>query len=153
VVPADSISWENIDPDNFSYTLRQDPGAGNALGAIKFVFPNPYSVFLHDTPDKKLFEKDIRTFSHGCIRLQNPFQLAAFILKSDPNWDLMSLQDTAEAQPSPIRIDLSNPIPVHILYWTAWRDQNQRIQFREDVYSRDQELIKALRAPLNEHTD
>ncbi len=145
-VPIDSVYWGGINSANFTYTLRQKPGPDNALGMLKFVLPNPYSVFIHDTPNKKLFEEEIKSFSHGCIRLERPFELAAYLLEADSQWDLSSLRDAAK-QKSPTRINLKSPIPVHVLYWTAWLDQNQQMQFREDIYQRDQVLIAALKMP------
>jgi murein L,D-transpeptidase YcbB/YkuD len=147
-VPPESIDWSRITRSNFRYRLRQDPGPQNALGRIKFMFPNRFSVYLHDTPQKPLFEKTVRTFSSGCIRVENPVELAAYVLQEDPHWDRQRIE-SAISQGKRRTINLKNPIPVHLLYWTAWVEPDGTVHFREDVYERDQSLDRALKeAPL-----
>jgi murein L,D-transpeptidase YcbB/YkuD len=140
------IDWENVSPKTFSYKLRQDPGPLNALGQIKFMFPNRFDVYLHDTASKDLFEKTRRTFSSGCVRVENPMELAAFVLRGDPVWTPEALRTAIESGETQI-IRLPRPVPVHILYWTAWVDDAGEIHFREDVYERDKKLRKALNQP------
>jgi murein L,D-transpeptidase YcbB/YkuD len=148
-ISVESINWEALDPDNLPFRMRQEPGVNNALGVIKFLLPNPYAVYIHDTPQKELFDNNTRTFSHGCIRLQNPLKLATYLLSSNPQWSEMSILDTIAHQPLPTEILLDEPLPVHVLYWTAWVDKTGNIHFRKDVYARDEPLIKALKTKLS----
>lgn len=123
--------------------LRQLPGEDNPLGKIKFMFPNDFDIYLHDTPAHHLFTQAERDFSHGCIRLERPLDLANYLLKDDPKWTPEALQaaiDTGENQ----KIDLSRPIAVHILYWTAWVDPDGTVELRKDIYGHDDELEQAL---------
>jgi len=143
-----SIDWSRINRSNFIYRLRQDPGPQNALGRIKFMFPNRFSVYLHDTPQKNLFEETVRTFSSGCIRIEKPLELAAYVLQGDDDWDQERIESALITNKSRTII-LKNPIPVHLLYWTAWVEPDETLHFREDVYERDQLLDRALKeAPL-----
>jgi L,D-transpeptidase YcbB len=116
--------------------FRQRPGADNALGHVKFVFPNPYNVYLHDTPADRLFERRGRAFSHGCVRVEQPEALASYVLRGDPDWDQPRI---AEAMQRGVEqaVKLRAPIPVHIVYFTAWVDAGGGIQFRSDVYGYD----------------
>ena len=137
------IDWRNVTNSNFYYKLRQDPGPNNALGRIKFMFPNRFNVYLHDTPSRELFNKTTRTFSSGCIRIQNPEELALYLLEDDPRWDREKFRkalDTMKEQ----SIILSSPVPVHLLYWTVFVDDDGVVQFRNDIYGRDAQLAKAL---------
>ncbi|HKL13632.1 MAG TPA: L,D-transpeptidase family protein [Halanaerobiales bacterium] len=136
------INWDNLNEDNFNYFLRQQPGPNNALGQIKFMFPNKYSVYLHDTPSKELFSAEQRNFSSGCIRVQEPFKLAEYILKKDEQWDEKKIKQKLAKNNEQI-IYLKNKIPIHIVYMTAWVNNNYKIHFRNDIYNRDQRLIDA----------
>ncbi len=123
--------------------LRQRPGPDNPLGQIKFMFPNDFDIYLHDTPADHLFSKAERDFSHGCIRLEKPIELANILLKGDPKWTPEALQaaiDSGEQK----TITLDRPLPVHILYWTAWVEPDGTIQFRKDLYGHDARLEEAL---------
>ena len=145
VDPA-TVDWSTITAAHFPYLLRQDPGPRNALGRIKFMFLNKYHVYLHDTPARPLFEETQRDFSHGCIRIQHPIELALYLLRNDPRWDrdaLLAALDDAEDRSVP----LPEPMPIHLLYWTAWADADGTIQFRRDIHDRDLPLFTALRAP------
>jgi len=137
-----SLDWSRITPRNFPGMLRMKPGTWNPLGRVKFMFPNPYSVYLHDTNERHLFDNNIRTFSSGCIRIQRPFDLALYLLQPE-GWDANRV-NAAMASSRPKRTDLSQGLPVHILYWTAWVDQNNRMQFRRDLYQQDLDLEFAL---------
>ena len=138
VNPA-NVDWSAYTVDNFPYVLRQDPGPENPLGRIKFLFSNPFEVYLHDTPKRYLFDKSKRAFSAGCIRIENPLQLADFLLAGNPGWDVariseaMSVQDTQE-------VDLKQRIPVYLLYLTSWVGEDDIIYFYDDVYGRDKSL-------------
>lgn len=123
--------------------IRQRPGPANPLGQIKFMFPNQFNIYLHDTPADHLFDVAERGFSHGCIRIEKPMELAEYLLRGDPKWSRAALQaaiDTGENR----SIKLPRPIPVHILYWTAWMEPDGTVQFRDDLYGHDAELAKAL---------
>ena len=138
-----SIDWSDIDRQTFRYRLRQDPSSQNALGQIKFIFPNPYSVYIHDTPGKSLFNRQVRAFSHGCIRLQNPMALA-YDLLSDQGWDHERI-GAANNNEKSIAVTLATPMPVHLVYFTAWVDESQTVNFRKDIYGHDARLELALR--------
>ena len=127
------------------HRLRQRPGKDNPLGQIKFMFPNQFDVYLHDTPADHLFDRAERDFSHGCIRLEKPLELAAYLLKDDPKWTPETIQqaiDSGEQQ----KITIPHPLPVHILYYTAFVDPDGTVEFRKDIYGHDAELAKALAA-------
>jgi murein L,D-transpeptidase YcbB/YkuD len=124
--------------------IRQRPGPGNALGKIKFVLPNEHNIYLHDTPAEELFERTVRSFSHGCIRLEAPLDLAARLLAGEPGWNRRRLEAVI-ANGDNRFVRLSNPVPVHILYWTAWVDERGELQIRRDPYDIDAKLARALR--------
>lgn len=145
VDPA-TVHWADLTPASFPFFLRQDPGPKNSLGRIKLMFPNPYDVYLHDTPQKGLFERSRRAFSHGCIRVEKPFALAAYLLRDDPRWSEEALRaavDTGEQR----TVLLPVPVPIHILYWTAWVDEEGVLELRDDLYGRDRAVLAALRRP------
>lgn len=125
------------------YRVRQRAGQANPLGQVKFMFPNEFDIYLHDTPADHLFDKAERDFSHGCIRLENPIELAHYLLREDPKWTPDAIRDTI-ASGEHASIKLPRPLPVHILYWTAWVDLDGTVQFRKDVYGHDAALEKAL---------
>jgi murein L,D-transpeptidase YcbB/YkuD len=123
--------------------IRQKPGPTNALGPIKFVFPNNYDVYLHGTPEQGLFSRYRRAFSHGCIRIEDPAALAAWVLRDDPIWTQSRIQDAMSATTS-LRVDLPRPIPVLVLYSTALVDEEGDVHFFEDTYGQDAKLERAL---------
>ncbi len=132
----DSIDWKHLKPENFHYYLRQEPGPWNALGRIKFMFPNKFNVYMHDTPEQALFTKTIRTFSHGCIRIENPMQLAHLLLPDDSLWTSSRINDIIEQEMTLI-VSLPRKVPVYITYMTSWVDEEGHLQFRKDVYGQD----------------
>jgi len=138
-ISSESIDWDMITKANFSYKLRQDPNTANALGSIKFIFPNEFAIYLHDTPARELFSKTKRTFSSGCIRIEKPIELAAYLLQDNPKWDLEKITAAVESRKTKIII-LPDPVNIHILYWTAWVDKDGTINFRDDIYGRDNKL-------------
>jgi len=144
------IDWATVTPRNFRYLLRQEPGPDNALGRVKFMFPNEYSVYLHDTPSRSLFEKSDRAFSSGCIRVENPLELAALLLDRQPGWDRAAI-DAAIAKGDTRTVTLKNKVPVLLSYWTAWVDRDGALQFRRDLYGRDARVLEALNAPFKLH--
>jgi L,D-transpeptidase YcbB len=147
VDPA-SVDWEAMTGAEFNrtYRLRQDPGPHNALGTVKFMFPNRHNVYLHDTPSRDLFERTARDFSSGCIRVEGALDLAEYLLKDRPEWTRARIDEVARGTVERT-VPLVEPIQVHLLYWTAWMDENGVIQFRDDIYSRDDVVWRALNAP------
>ena len=115
--------------------IRQAPGAQNALGRVKFMFPNEYAIYLHDTPADQLFDETARDFSHGCIRVADPQRLAAWVLRHHPDWDAARIEQ-ALADGERQRVDLAAPIPIYLLYWTAYADDAGTVYFLPDVYDR-----------------
>jgi murein L,D-transpeptidase YcbB/YkuD len=130
-----AIDWSSIPPVQFATRLRQLPGEDNALGRIKFDFPSPYTVYLHDTPAKGLFERARRTFSHGCMRIERPGDLAAFLLR-DQGWGRAEIE-RAIAEGQTREIALQRPVPLWVLYLTAFMEAGGAVQFRDDVYRFD----------------
>lgn len=137
------VNWGAVSANNFSYQLRQDAGPRNALGGIKFMFPNPYSIYLHDTPSRELFSRNQRTYSSGCIRVSNPVELAEYLLKHDPKWDKDKIKSASTSGKQRV-VNLPNEVPVYLLYWTAWVDSDGLLNFRDDIYQRDKPLRRAL---------
>lgn len=131
--------------DTFPYLVRQKPGGSNALGLVKFMFPNEHSIYIHDTPSRSLFELENRALSHGCIRIQDPAKFAALLLKDDPEWDREKIQEAMNQDNEQI-VQLNRSIPVVIFYLTFWADTNGAPHFRSDIYNRDQEVLSALKA-------
>lgn len=140
-----AINWKQMSPQKMGqFKLRQDPGKWNALGAIKIVFPNSFNVYMHDTPAQSLFKRSNRAFSHGCIRLSNPVQLAEFLLGgAEKGWPAERLHKAIDAGKRTI-INLPTPLPVHITYQTVKSDQDGAISFYSDIYNRDQQLEEIL---------
>ena len=139
-----AVDWTAITAENFPYRLRQEPGRLNALGRMKFMFPNRYDVYLHDTPSRHLFEETQRDFSHGCIRVEKPIDLAIYLMKKS-KWDREAIEAALD-EGTERSIYLSRPMPIHLLYFTAWADDDGTIQFREDINGVDQPLARALAA-------
>jgi murein L,D-transpeptidase YcbB/YkuD len=147
VVPASSVDWSRASGRGFPYVLRQDPGPDNALGRVKFMFPNPYAVYLHDTPSRALFEKSERALSSGCIRVERPLELAALLIEGQQGWDRAAI-DRAVAEGKTRSVSLAHPVPVLLSYWTAWVDGAGRLQLRADLYERDGKVAAGLAAPF-----
>lgn len=125
------------------YRLRARPGASNPLGQVKFMFPNRFNVYLHDTPSDRLFNASTRALSHGCVRLEKPIDLANAVLADNPKWTPDAVQDAIAAGDSKT-VSLREPLPVHIYYLTAWVDEAGTVQFRRDVYGHDAKVAAAL---------
>jgi len=147
-----SINWSEVSAANFPYRLRQDPGPGNALGRVKFMFPNKFNVYLHDTPARDLFARTRRTFSSGCIRIEKPIDLAEYLLRGDPQWTREKILAAIDRRVEQT-VRLPEAIPIHLLYWTAWADEDGSIQFRNDIYDRDRLVLEALRSGPPEPTE
>jgi len=142
-IPPETIDWSSITKHNFFLRLRQDSGPTNALGRVKFMFPNKFAIYLHDTPSRHMFKRNQRDFSSGCIRVEAPIDLAVYVLRGDPTWTCEEILSAIESGTNRI-VWLPEPIPVHVLYWTAWVDREGTLHFRPDVYGRDEPLEGAL---------
>jgi L,D-transpeptidase YcbB len=142
-VPSESVDWKSVNEQNFNYRFRQKPGTDNALGTIKFLFPNEYDVYLHDTPTHSLFERFQRGFSHGCIRIEEPLKLANYLLKNDPVWTEDKIMNTIDSGEEKY-IKLTKKTPVFILYFTTWVDSKGLVHFHKDIYGHDKRLAAAL---------
>jgi len=137
----ETINWDALSRSHFPYRLQQEPGPRNALGRLKFMLPNRFDIYLHDTPARHLFQRSRRTFSSGCIRLEEPLALAEFVL-ADEAWDLPDLRRLI-ASGETRTIHLSRALPVYLLYFTVWVDEDGMIRFARDVYHRDQASVSA----------
>jgi murein L,D-transpeptidase YcbB/YkuD len=146
VNPA-SIDWSQHSENNFPYRLRQEPGPRNPLGRIKFMFPNKHSVYLHDTSDPQLFRKERRGYSHGCIRIEKPMDMAEFVMRGSKEWSREKVAAVLKTKETTVAY-LPKPIPVHILYFTAWGNGDGTVHFLEDIYRRDERLDRALQPKI-----
>ena len=142
VDPA-TIDWSRLSARHFPYKLRQVPGADNALGRLKFMFPNRFNIYLHDTPARTLFERTVRSFSHGCIRVQHPVDLATVLLDGADGWTKDRIEAAIATGERQV-ISLPRPLPVHLTYLTAWVNKDGAVNFRDDIYGRDGRLREAL---------
>lgn len=143
VISPGSINWSQYKGSNFPYIVRQKPGGANALGKVKFLFPNEYNIYLHDTPSRNLFSETRRTFSHGCIRVQEPKRLALWLLRNDSSWTEKKV-DAAMSAGKEKYVTLKETIPVFIGYFTAWVNSQGQLNFRDDVYGHDAKLARLL---------
>ncbi len=123
--------------------IRQKPGDKNALGKVKFLFPNSFNIYFHDTPAKSLFQKDKRAYSHGCIRLKDPEKMAEFVLRDQPEWTPEKIQDAMNSGDQKF-VKVKDPVPVVITYYTAWVDEDGKLNFREDLYDHDKALSEKM---------
>jgi murein L,D-transpeptidase YcbB/YkuD len=139
--PVDPMSIDPADPAN--YRFRQRPGAQNSLGLVKFMFPNQHNVYFHDTPANSLFARASRSFSHGCVRLEQPLALAEYILRDQPEWTSDRIQNTMHAGDERT-VNLRAPLPVYLVYWTARVSGDGVLQFRKDVYGVDRQQTALL---------
>ena len=142
VIDASSIHWKDF-KENVPFTFRQKPGKDNALGRIKFLFPNNFNIYLHDTPSKNLFGESKRAFSHGCIRVKNPKQLALYLLQKTGDWDEEKI-DKVLATDKEKWVNIRPNFPVYIAYFTAWVDEAGDLNFRNDIYHLDEQLMKRI---------
>lgn len=142
-INANTVKWWQLSSSYLPYTFRQEPGQKNALGDVKFLFPNQYNVYLHDTPSKHLFGESTRAYSHGCIRLHKPLELAEYLLRPYGEWDIGRINAVVESRKN-TRINLPEPLPVYILYFTAWANDKGEVYFYPDVYGRDKELKRSM---------
>jgi L,D-transpeptidase YcbB len=138
-VDPNSVNWDQADIRQFQFT--QPAGAKNVLGMVKFRFPNKHDVYMHDTPERHLFNGSVRAFSHGCMRVQNPMHLAEVLLAHDRGWDAETVRSHSQRGEE---IKLTKPIPVHITYFTAWADDDGKVAFKPDLYGLDSKVASAL---------
>ncbi|HEX6589903.1 MAG TPA: L,D-transpeptidase family protein [Longimicrobiales bacterium] len=139
------VNWAAVDTANFPYRFRQEPGPTNPLGNVKFLFPNSFDVYVHDTQAREMFAQAERAFSAGCIRIERPADFAEYLL-APAGWTRERVEH-AMAATTEATVRVPDPLPIHILYWTAWADERGRIQFRNDIYLRDEPLERALGEP------
>ncbi|WP_316747667.1 murein L,D-transpeptidase [Pedobacter gandavensis] len=138
-----SKNMEQTGTSNGLPMVRQKPGDNNSLGRVKFLFPNSYDIYFHDTPAKSLFAEEKRAFSHGCIRLAQPVKLADYLLADQPQWTPEKIAKAMKSTKE-IWVALKKPVPVFITYFTAWVDQDGRLNFRDDIYGHDQKMAEQL---------
>lgn len=149
-VDPEEIDWSQINSKhNIPYRVVQDSGNANALGRVKFIFPNRHDVYLHDTPQKRLFSNASRTFSSGCIRIEKPVDLAQLLLADKPEWDSEKIAGAMNRNYEQV-VPLTEPVPIHIVYVTAWVDNDGVMQFRNDVYGYDESYKRTLCDGKNE---
>ncbi len=139
IVDPGEVDWSRVREDDFPYTVRQKPGPGNAMGRVKFLFPNEHAIYLHDTPVQRHFEMEERIASHGCIRIEKPLELAEWLLEPQ-GWTRMRIEDVL-ATGENRRENLERGIPIFITYFTVWVDSDGAIQFRKDIYGWDENLL------------
>ena len=142
-VPVSRVNWNTMTRYNFKYRIRQRPGPNNSLGRVKFMFPNEYSVYLHDTPADHLFSESERDFSHGCVRVERPADLATYLLQDKSGWDRNRVTGAMNAGKQQ-RVNLEKNVPVYLVYFTAWVDENGTVNFRDDLYEHDEALARQL---------
>ena len=140
IVPSNQINWDRY-TTHFPFEIRQKPGKNNALGLVKFLFPNKYAIYIHDTPEKSLFGETKRTFSQGCIRLQNPMKLAQIVLRNRPSYTEKRIQTLMQGGVETY-VHIKPTIPVFIVYFTAWVDGKGKLNVRNDVYQQDMKMNK-----------
>ncbi|WP_406870385.1 L,D-transpeptidase family protein [Thioclava sp. 'Guangxiensis'] len=143
VVPRGAVNFSQYTASSFPFAMRQPPSQHNALGLVKFLFPNKYNIYLHDTPSKSLFSKEQRAFSHGCVRVGEPFELAYTLLAPQTDNPKAYFQRILESG-NETTVKLTPPVPVHLVYFTAWPNAKGKIEYRRDVYGRDARLYAAL---------
>ncbi|XOV92950.1 MAG: murein L,D-transpeptidase [Bacteroidota bacterium] len=145
VVDPATIDWNTVSAKTFPYILRQDPGPNNALGEVKFIFPNPYNVYMHDTNHRELFVKADRALSSGCIRLSRPRQLEEYLLIENSDWTEEKISEVLKSQQN-YTVPLAEPLMVYLQYWTSFIDEQGLHNFRKDVYGRNERVYRALTA-------
>ena len=138
-----NIDFNRYNARNFPFSMRQPPSDRNALGLVKFMFPNQYNIYLHDTPAKSLFGREVRAYSHGCIRLNDPFEFAyALLAKQSDDPEGLFQSRLQSGNESSVRLD--EPVPVHLVYRTAFTTNTGQVEFRRDIYDRDRKIWNAL---------
>jgi murein L,D-transpeptidase YcbB/YkuD len=139
------VARDDAPAEEFPYRFRQRPGTSNSLGLVKFLFPNAFDVYLHDTPASALFKRRYRALSHGCVRVEEPVQLAEHLLRHDRAWTRKRIEKAMRAGDE-THVKLDEPIPVHLMYWTATARENGEVAFFADIYGYDARQWDAYRA-------
>ena len=147
-IDASTVDWSSVTGAEFNrrFRLRQDPGPSNALGSVKFVFPNRHSVGLHDTPQKSLFSRTVRALSSGCVRVADALGVAELLLSDQPEWTRARIREVVARGEERV-VNLSRPVPVYLLYFTAFVDPDGTLHLRPDIYGRDDRVLSALDPP------
>lgn len=145
VIASSSVDWKKYTKSGFPYTIRQKPGASNSLGKVKFLFPNSHNIYLHDSPSRSLYQAEKRAFSHGCVRLSDPEKLANYVLEPE-GWTPERVKK-ALLPGKETWVKLENKLPVYIVYFTAWVENDGQLHFRKDVYHRDEKLKNEMIPP------
>jgi murein L,D-transpeptidase YcbB/YkuD len=140
-VDSTDVDWDDVSSTNFNYVFRQKPGKTNALGNIKFIFPNNCGIYLHDTPQRNLFKNQRRAYSHGCIRIGKPIEFAAYLLRNKPKYTVKFIESQIDTGKRKI-IPLKDKEAVHIVYLTSWVNESGQLQFRPDIYNIDNPRIQ-----------
>ena len=146
-VSARSVNWKRYSAATLPYTLRQDPGPNNPLGTVKFIFPNSYSVYLHDTPNQLGYDRRLRAMSWGCIHVQDPLELAAWLIDDRKTWNLKAIEAQVKSRKTKT-IHFDTPIRVSLFYWTVDVDDDGTLVFHPDTYQRDRRVLRALNGPF-----
>jgi murein L,D-transpeptidase YcbB/YkuD len=142
-----AIDWSAYNGSNFPYGVVQQPGENNALGRVKFIFPNRHAIYLHDTPSRALFSRSSRAFSSGCVRVKNPLQFAEILLDDPDQWSLQQVRDLVESGKPKERVYLQREMDVMLMYWTTSPTADGGVQFHPDIYNKDPAMLTALNAP------
>ncbi|MFA4864610.1 MAG: L,D-transpeptidase family protein, partial [Bacteroidales bacterium] len=142
LIPTSILDMKNLSASHFPYLVRQEPGPWNVLGEMKFMFPNKYDIYLHDTPSKILFNRSSRAFSHGCIRVNRPMNLAEKLL-TGTKYDRKKINEIISTHIT-TRVNLPQPLDILLLYWTCGINKNGELFFVPDIYDRDQDVLRAL---------
>ncbi|WP_085783953.1 L,D-transpeptidase family protein [Candidatus Nucleicultrix amoebiphila] len=142
-INPDDVDWSNVTAENFDYHFKQLPGSMNALGKIRFSIRSPFDVYLHSTSDPQLFNKSSRYLSSGCIRVEKPVELAMFVFNNPQQWPREKIESSMEGNITN-NVDLKNPVPVHITYFTVWEDSDGLVHFANDIYGQDQRIWLSL---------
>ena len=150
LVDDSTINWESMNEDTFRYLIRQKGGGSNSLGLVKFIFPNKHAIYLHDTPVKRLFAKEVRAYSHGCVRVEKAMSLAEHLLASDQNKYTIDSVYNAISIRKEKPFKLNKIVPVYIYYFTTSIDKDERLIFHQDIYGIDRKLTHLLIQKRNE---
>ena len=140
-VNPSSVDWGSVNESNWKYVLRRRPGPKNDLGDVKFIFPNTNDIYLHDTPHDELFSQAKRGFSHGCVRVEKPIDLAEYLLRNSAGWDRAQILNTISVRKEKY-VKLKEVLPVYLVYFTAWADDKGQVHFRDDIYGHDKTLAQ-----------
>jgi murein L,D-transpeptidase YcbB/YkuD len=146
-VDPETIDWRSHTGASFPYRVVQDPGPENAMGRVKFMFPNRHAVYLHDTPSRALFARSQRAFSAGCIRVKHPLELARLLLDDPETWSAENIDALVDSGRPRQVVQMQRPVDVLLMYWTVSPEEGQRLEFHDDIYGLDPAALAALDAP------